>query len=122
MMARPTPPPDLFTRIPTTPSPKRPKTKKEPLTPKLAKSSMRSASPTEIKEKTPKVNGTWTAEKKGMFMDEVIAAGYRAVDLVSLAEKVRRLSFLMGVMLTSAWDEQTTACGPACPQQTQFEG
>jgi hypothetical protein len=33
-------------------------------------------------------NGEWDSEKKAMMMDTIIAAGYRATDLDSLAAKV----------------------------------
>jgi hypothetical protein len=33
-------------------------------------------------------NGEWTPEKKGIFMDRVIAAGYKVLDLGELAEEV----------------------------------
>jgi hypothetical protein len=40
-------------------------------------------------------NGEWDSEKKAIMMDTIIAAGYRATDLDSLADKVsRRLIFV----------------------------
>jgi hypothetical protein len=52
-------------RIPSTPSPKKKRTKKE------------------VGEK-----GEWTLEKKGVFMDRIIAAGYKASDMGDLAIEV----------------------------------
>jgi hypothetical protein len=34
-------------------------------------------------------NGEWTPEKKAIFMDRVIAAGYKVLDLGELATEVR---------------------------------
>jgi hypothetical protein len=40
-------------------------------------------------------SGEWDSEKKAIMMDTIIAAGYRATDLDSLADKVsRRLIFV----------------------------
>ncbi|ORY20960.1 hypothetical protein BCR39DRAFT_474779 [Naematelia encephala] len=33
-------------------------------------------------------NGTWTPEKRAMFIDDVLASGYKAIDLDSLATKL----------------------------------
>jgi hypothetical protein len=35
-------------------------------------------------------NGEWNSEKKAIMMDTIIAAGYKATDLDSLAAKVSR--------------------------------
>ena len=35
-------------------------------------------------------NGEWDPEKKAVMMDTIIAAGYKATNLDSLADKVRR--------------------------------
>ncbi|ORX34228.1 hypothetical protein BD324DRAFT_683654 [Kockovaella imperatae] len=81
------------------PSPK--KIKKEtltsdtssPTTPKTPKSNSTATK----SSKTPKTsktgskaqeNGTWTAEKRGIFIDEIIAAGYKGAELDSLADKL----------------------------------
>jgi hypothetical protein len=95
-MPRPTPPPDLFTPpTPTTPS--RRKTKKATATPKTEEPEVISHAQIDLKKPgggNGNGNGVWTSEKKGIFLEEVIAAGYRAVDLVSLAEKVSIVSGL----------------------------
>ena len=39
--------------------------------------------------KSNAANGEWTVDKRGAFMDRVIAAGYQAVDYDSLAMEVR---------------------------------
>ncbi|EIW72647.1 hypothetical protein M231_06547 [Tremella mesenterica] len=72
-----------------------------PITPKKTK-----VDPKSPKSKTPKTprtpkakiekgengekgaNGVWTSEKKGEFMDEIIAVGYKNADLDSLATKL----------------------------------
>jgi len=73
-----TPPPNSKsdknkTKTPSTPSPK-----------KKAKSSSGGSSG------GGGVNGEWTPEKKAIFMDRVIAAGYKGLDLGELAEEVCR--------------------------------
>lgn len=37
-------------------------------------------------------NGGWTAEKRGIFMDQIIAAGYKAINLDDMAVQVCALS------------------------------
>lgn len=46
-----------------------------------------SPSPTK-KPKGAVVNGTWDPEKRELFMDRVIATGYKAIDMESLAAEV----------------------------------
>jgi hypothetical protein len=46
-------------------------------------------------------NGEWTPEKKEIFMDRVIATGYRTLDLGQLAEEVSILNLLL-VLMTDA--------------------
>ena len=78
-------------------------------------------------------NGIWTAGKKAEFMDDVIAAGYKALDLEATATKVNsRLPFQTQVSQTGprlmtrslARVEQATIGGPARAQkeQPQTEG
>ncbi|OCF38789.1 hypothetical protein I317_07418 [Kwoniella heveanensis CBS 569] len=57
-------------------------------------------------------NGTWNAEKRALFMDTIIAAGYMAVDLKELANKA------------SPWyDPAATAkSAPAWSTQLQSQG
>jgi len=41
-------------------------------------------------------NGEWTPEKKEIFMDRVIAAGYKVLDLGELADEVCAFSCVLG--------------------------
>jgi hypothetical protein len=47
-------------------------------------------------------NGEWTPEKKAIFMDRVIATGYRGLDLGELAEEV------CSSMYVHPWDSDST--------------
>lgn len=70
------------------------KPKLEPTTPppKTGKSKSSSASPSKKAKKESKgsgqVNGGWTPEKKAMFMDTIIANGYKSTNLEELSVKV----------------------------------
>ena len=67
-----------------------------PVTPKKAKSQVKSTSTTpekkarKEKEGGGQVNGTWTSEKKAKFMDVIISNGYKATNLDVLNIEVRR--------------------------------
>lgn len=65
------------------------KTTSSPKTPTKS-SAKKAASPASAKTpKSPKAeNGTWTPEKRKVFVDEIFAAGYKATDLDSLAAKL----------------------------------
>jgi hypothetical protein len=83
----PTPPSTLpsptASTNPTTP--KKTKVEPQPKTPKTPKS-------TPVKSRAPGIEspvlGEWTADKREDFMGRIIAAGYKAVDLASMAEEV----------------------------------
>jgi hypothetical protein len=70
---------------PVTPSPKKakPDSSPTPHTPSKPKKT-----PKPKTESSGNANGTWTPDKRGVFLDGVIAAGYKSVDLDGLASRV----------------------------------
>ena len=89
----------LPTRTPSSPSDIKPKiinstsgstkVKKTPSPKKAKTTSTTSASGVGSQSSpTATANGIWDAEKRALFMDEIIATGYKAVDLGGLASKV----------------------------------
>lgn len=48
-------------------------------------------------------NGSWTAEKRGAFMDEIIAAGYKMADLDDIASRVSCSVILVVRPLLDLW-------------------
>jgi hypothetical protein len=74
--ATPSPPPSPAD--PITPPSKKSKLTKKP-TPKSGRST---------KSTPAQANGTWDPQKRGAFVDEIIAAGYRSADLDAIAGKV----------------------------------
>ena len=89
-MDRPTPPPTLVGPART---PKKPKpSPRSPKSPHYAiGQSNRSVPPSPSKAKpaaSTNGNGEWTPEKKALLMDEIIAAGYKALNLEELAGRV----------------------------------
>ncbi|GFZ43178.1 hypothetical protein JCM24511_00897 [Saitozyma sp. JCM 24511] len=71
--ATPSPPPSPA--HPITPPSKKSIPSKTP-TPKSARSTRSTAA---------QANGTWEPQKRGLFMDEIIAAGYKSADLDAIA-------------------------------------
>ncbi|KAL7422867.1 hypothetical protein Q5752_002164 [Cryptotrichosporon argae] len=68
---------------PVTPPKKKTKSPMSPMSPKGTNSPSSASVPA-----SPSSNGTWTPASRAEFMDRIIAAGYRAVDLDALADEM----------------------------------
>ncbi|KAK1927976.1 hypothetical protein DB88DRAFT_516697 [Papiliotrema laurentii] len=94
----PTPPSSTYSLLEHKPHPSPPKKPRPGVTSpkrnlKAVKTEAKSTSPIGVsipgKANTGSINGTWTAEKRGSFMEEIIAAGYKVVNLDELAHKLQ---------------------------------
>lgn len=83
--------------------------KKQKITKKEWTTKKRSAAPKKDGG-TVNTNGEWTPAKRALFMEKVIEAGYRSLDLNEVAEEVSQRT--ENGSSPPAWAQQASACEP----------